>query len=244
MSNITTHNALWQHLRGAQVVQGTYSLIDWIILAYGGGGGVLAQWGEPPWTHRSLEIYWEADKRQWDKRSTSLSLKVLIWPHSLKEWKPFCPSTCMECWYPCWVQPWDKLFLMLGNPLLIWRKLINPWERYGQWERSKMKRKLRKPKGSPTGCKNKSVKITWKQMYFDLIAVRTPLNQIDQQPNTVLTGPWKALKIWTIVHTCPIGSYHPCCPACSGIISIWSGCFPCPEGKMQSELPPCEGNWR
>lgn len=34
MSNITIRNTQRQRLHGAQVVQGTYSLIDWIILAY------------------------------------------------------------------------------------------------------------------------------------------------------------------------------------------------------------------
>lgn len=33
MSNITTRPALWQHLCGVWGIQGTRSLIDWIILA-------------------------------------------------------------------------------------------------------------------------------------------------------------------------------------------------------------------
>lgn len=36
-SNITTHLALWQHLYGAQEMQSTHFLIDWIILSCKGG---------------------------------------------------------------------------------------------------------------------------------------------------------------------------------------------------------------
>ena len=39
------------------------------------------------------------------------------------------------------------------------------------------------------------IKVTWKQMWFDFIAARIPPENIDQQPNTMLVGLWKALKL-------------------------------------------------
>lgn len=89
-----------------------------------------------------------------------------------------------------------------------------------------------KAKGFPIGCKNNPVKITWKQMWFDLVAMGISHEEICPQPNAVLVGPWKALKIGTIVQTCPICSTIPeALPApaeTSGIIPIQSGCVPCP----------------
>ena len=39
------------------------------------------------------------------------------------------------------------------------------------------------------------IKVTWKQMWFDLVAARIPPEKIDQQPSTMLVGVWKALKL-------------------------------------------------
>lgn len=64
------------------------------------------------------KVQWILRELDWDRPSMSLSLKALIRPHSLHEWKPrysrplLVPGT--ECWYLCWVQPQDKTFLTLG----------------------------------------------------------------------------------------------------------------------------------
>lgn len=50
-----------------------------------------------------------------------------------------------------------------------------------------------------------SVKLTWMQMWFDLLAARTPPEKIDRQPNSGLVGLCKALK--------PEGQLRPVPPA-------------------------------
>lgn len=63
----------------------------------------------------------------------TLSLKALMGLHSQQEWKPrysgppppYPPMWDISVgrWYPGWAQSWDKTFMMIGNPLLIWGKL-------------------------------------------------------------------------------------------------------------------------
>lgn len=51
----------------------------------------------------------------------------------------------------------------------------------------RQRRNLTSQKIIPTGCKGFG-KITWKQIWFDLIAAKTPLKKVDWQPNAVLVS--------------------------------------------------------
>lgn len=74
---------------------------------------------------------------------------------------------------------------MLGKPLLIWGKLANPGNGYGLRKRLETEGAGKGKRLSQLAVKG-LVKVTWKQMWFDLVAARTPPEQIDWLSNPVL----------------------------------------------------------
>ena len=68
-----------------------------------------------------------------------------------------------------------KTFMMLGNQLLIWGTLTNPGDGDRLWERPKTGSSKAK-KLSQTAVKG-PVKVTWKQMWFDLMAAEAHLKR-------------------------------------------------------------------
>lgn len=66
--------------------------------------------------------------------------------------------------------------MILGNLLMIWGKRTNPRFSYGVFERLKMERVLKRLSQSNA---RSLVKVTRKQMWFDLIAAKTTPEQID-----------------------------------------------------------------
>lgn len=68
-----------------------------------------------------------------------------------------------------------KTFMMLGNQLLIWEKLTNPGNGDRLWERPKTGNSKAK-RLSQTAVKG-PVKVTWKQMCFDLMAAELHLKR-------------------------------------------------------------------
>lgn len=72
------------------------------------------------------------------------------------------------------------------------------------------------------------VKVTQRQMWFDLIFPETPPEKTDWRFDTVCQ-PVESLKTSTIIQTCPCCPHHPWCPACSSSglrIQSYSGWVP------------------
>lgn len=129
-------------LRGSII----HSLLEWIMLACGVAEALLGL--VEPW--KSIkEIQQILDKLGWDRPSMPLSLRSLIEPHSLPEWKLRCPSLPpvpgKELGYPCWVQLWGKTSMMLGNPLLTWGNGQIQGMRHGEDQRVR-EREFENPK--------------------------------------------------------------------------------------------------
>lgn len=85
-------------------------------------------------------------------------------------------------------------------------------------------------------------------MWLYLLAARTPLKKIDQQPNTMLFGLWKALILEQQFRPAPpaptISDGLPAPAKASGIQScfVWYGCLSYPEYRMQERLPAGESH--
>lgn len=124
------------------------------------------------------------------------SLKALIRPHSLQEWNSrYCsppPEPSIGHRSPCQAQLWHKTFIMLGNPLLIRRKLTNSGDECRLCEKPKTERKLGNQKLFQLAIKS-PVKVTQMQIWFDFHIARTPSEKINGQP-AMLVSLWKALK--------------------------------------------------
>lgn len=144
-SNVTTFCPLvpssW-HL----AVQGTNSLIDWIILlckeAWSNKGDLPGHMG--PW--KTVEDVWlilmELRMKQapvfenHDQATFTEGMKTKILESG--------PSTWCGTLISMWTQLWNKMFMMLSNPLLILGKLSNPRNGYGLWERPEIERETQK----------------------------------------------------------------------------------------------------
>lgn len=57
-----------------------------------------------------------------------------------------------------------------------------------------LRQRAQKAKSLSQSVVQRLAKVTWKQMWFDLLAAKISPEKVDQQPNTVLVGLWKSLK--------------------------------------------------
>lgn len=90
-------------------------------------------------------------------------------------------------------------------------------------------------------------KVTWKQMWFDLIPAGTPPEKINLKPSAVLVNLWKDLtskQIVQIFSTCP---YQPPCYSCSSrglrhiIVLFGMGTSYGSGIRYRTRLPPGKG---
>ena len=135
--------------------------------------------------------------------------------------------------------------MMLGNSLLLWKKLINPGNVYSLWDlrqtgNSEAKRVAQFFLKDP-------VKVTERQMWFDLTVTGTPNAKTDCQFDTVCQ-PVENLKTSTAVQIRPFCPHHPWCPTCSreasGSSSIQYTCLSCAGYKMQAKITSRSGPLR
>ena len=157
------------------------------------------------------KVQWILRELGWDRPSMSLSLKALIRPHSLHEWKPRCsrplsvPGT--ECLYLCWVQPQDKTFLTLGylaDRGETDKSQKQEWNVGKPWDRI-----LGSPKTFPINCKesskgNPEANVVW------------PNHHQDPWKDSLTTQcyvdwPVENRQTWKMIQT---HSYHLLFPAC------------------------------
>lgn len=139
---------------------------------------------------------------EWDRQSVKLSLKTLIRPHSLQEWKlrfsnllqhpgwdaaiyakPNCETRCLWWWaIHCWS----------GDSWQIPRMCM------GCAKDLRQRRSLESQKIIPFGCKVSRI-VTQKQRWYDFIAVGTTPEEKDwlrdRQTNIILVSLWKSLKL-------------------------------------------------
>ena len=197
---------------GAQEVQGTHSLRDWNILS--------CREGWPCGTLKSIE--------EIQQMCRELRMKQVIY---IPVWSPWSShshyrnesqDTSVHPQHHIWATKLSRRVtsLRLGSPLMIWGKLTNPRNRYRLWE--KTKDKIQEAKWLSQSALKGPVKVTWKQMWFDIIPVGTPPEKTDQ--------PVGSLKTWTdlLFRTAPTtpGSTTPSTlPAPAGALDspIWDG---------------------
>ena len=95
---------------------------------------------------------------------------------------------------------------------------------------------LRSPKCYPNQLKS-PVKVTQKQMWFDLIATRTPPEKIDQQPMLCWLACGKPSNLKNVSEL-PLPPLVPCLlqQRPQAYSPILGGCLPCPRYKMQAKI--------
>lgn len=130
-------------------VQGTHSLIDWIILT------CREAWPNEEDLPAQVRIWKQTELHQIIRE---LGMRQVIYVPVFKgpDWATFLagmkvsppPSAGTWHWYPFWAQLWDKMLMMLSNPLVIWRTLIDLGNGYGLRESLEIE-KPRKPEDYP-----------------------------------------------------------------------------------------------
>ena len=183
MSNITTHLPSGSTCM-ASGVQGTHSLTVRIILAcreaWPKEGDLLGHVG-----------YWKSIEEVQVLRE--LGMRQAIHDPVFEGSAGATFTTGMKAktiqsvprsWYgtliPMRAQLWDKTFMMLGSPLLIWWKLTNPGNGYRLWERPGTGSS--KSQGAIPVARNGPVKVTRRQMWFDLVLPGPHMNRQTSNP--------------------------------------------------------------
>lgn len=80
----------------------------------------------------------------------------------------------MGCCYPLWAQSWDKIFMMLGNSLLVWGKLTNPEMSIGCEKDLRQRGNLQSQRAIATSCEGVGkntleVNVVWPQCSFSAL---------------------------------------------------------------------------
>ena len=210
MNNVTIHPYLCQHLYSFGGIQGTRSLIDWIILA------CRESWPKERHLPGHVQHCKYVEKVQQSFREWRIRKAVYNFVTAGIKTKLFqsIPTTWSGTLIWCQAQSRDKTFITLANLLLILGKLTNPRNGHKLWETPETEKELKSQKSIPISCElsGKSyleANMVWSHCCWDSTWTDKPATQhcVGQLVERLKT--WKT--VWVLL-TC---SYHTWCPSSS-----------------------------